>query len=435
MHKNADYMFDLKNDMSLVDSMIDELDKEPDIDITNIQIKSAPSRKPREGVKLSSGVSVSQADKVGGSRVSRKEKSTSQITSEAKTNKLDQQTLMKKVKETIQNLENEAAKLEETIDFTVPKPSDEYVQAARQFLFNTSIAPSFITNRGISTDAYISTVCDTKYMSTAQPKEGMMDSAPKQLVYISRLAKQLNTQLLQSSDTRLSFNDLDVMICNYFKSNQINDYVAVYKVLQEFFKKLIISSLSDVEQAFRSQNTWVNNDFKKLILKDVPMLKWLPAKLSRSWDIFITELCKTTDSAVFNDVSKLDYIAHVHDDFVIEQTLARTIKCMTPCFIYNYYCVVKVIYLLCGLLDDWFDKIRDVERDYDKLYVQLNNIMKVCTYIYENTRHYENSTARSLPYSVEPISQELQIYYLNHTATGPQYMLLKGLEKYVYGLL
>ena len=495
LKQHVDFTFDIRNDTQELDSMIDDIETYSenlnDIDISNyidpkklkkIQddyLKQLKDNKSKSIARATAANEISETQKVGnttiqkaenigGARISRKpEKSTIQkeIEKEAKENKINQKELTEKLKNTIKQLEEEASKLEASDEFKFENftHSAEEIEISRKFLFSNQIEESTICQNGISTDKYISIINDERYSTKTQPKESSIDSSPKQLVYISRLSKQLHAQLLQESNLQLKFNNIDMTICNYFKSKngKINDYKAVYIILREFFKKLIVASLSDVELAFRSQNIWISTEFKKLILKDVVMLQTLPSKLAKSWKIFVNELCKTTDAKIYNDISKLDYILHVDCDFMIEETLARSIKCMTPCFIYNYYLVARSVYLLCGLLDDWFDSVAERKKsgnysnisennnslntsdnnktDYKLnnsiLYSELNNISKVCTYLYENSRFYENSTARSLPYSSEPISQELQVYYLNHTMVGPQYRLLKGLEKYIYGLV
>ena len=478
--QHADFTFNIQNDTQKLDSMIDDIEnysrEMEDIDISNYidskklkkiqddylkQLKENKNKAKTETQKVGN-TTIQKAETIGGSRTARKpEKPTIQkeIEKEAKEAGVSQKELTEKLKNTIKQLEEEAAKLEASDEFKFENKtySAEEIKESHKFLFSNQIEESTICQNGISTDKYISLINDERYSTKTQPKEASIDSSPKQLVYISRLSKQLHTQLIQESNLQLKFNNIDMTICNYFKSKngKINDYKAIYILLREFFKKLIIASLSDVELAFRSQNIWISPEFKKLILKDVVMLQTLPPKLCKSWKIFVNELCKTNDAKIYNDISKLDYILHIDCDFMVEETLARSIKCMTPCFIYNYYLVAKSIYLLCGLLDDWFDSIVERKKsksegsilsglsnenpntkiESEQLYSELNNIMKVCTYLYENSRFYESSTARSLPYSNEPISQELQVYYLNHTMMGPQYRLLKGLEKYIYGLI
>ena len=56
-------------------------------------------------------------------------------------------------------------------------------------------------------------------------------------------------------------------------------------------------------------------------------------------------------------------------------------------------------------------------------------IAKICSIIYQNTRLNQNTTGRQLPAYNEKISEITQMYYLNHTIVGPQFLLLKLMEK------
>lgn len=359
------------------------------------------------------------------------------ITSDTKTPSIDPKILDDKIKTTIRKLEDDANHLANSIDFTVNPLTETERVNCKTILYYTKLYSEVINQFGVSTDTYITKLTNKHYSTKEQIKESLLDNGAKQLVYISRLSKQLQHSLLTHTDTSLKFEYIHFMICDYFKNktNQINNYKCVYQIFRETCKKLLISSLSDVELAFRSNGCWINESFKQMILKDVVMLQTLPTKLSKSWKIFVTELCQTNSPTIYNDISKLDYIIHVDQDFVIEATLARSIKCMTPCFIYNYYAVVRSLYLLCGLLDDWLDTIKlskpnsdepnNSKITDDELSQQLVNIGKVICYIYENTRLQEHSTCRNLPYYKDKISEELVMYYLNHTIKGPQYMILR----------
>lgn len=458
--QHSDFTFDIsiiKQDVTELDNIIDNLDKTKDIDITDYigkdklealikenmkKLKESREKSSNAETITVNGKTITKADKVGNSRISRKSEESDimkELKSEAKTEGIDVKELSNKVKEVIETLEKDAKQLEQEIDFTIKQPTKEEVENGRKYLFSTAIDSNFVTSQGIDTNKFIRhfTTFDN-YNTKTQPKESLLDNAAKQLVYISRLSKYLGVNLLHETNLQLKFNNIDMQLCTYFKDKNINNYKVIYTILVEMFKKLIISSLSNVESAFRSQNCWIDSSFKNLILKDVIMLQSLPIKLAKSWEIFVTELCKTTDANIYNDISKLDYIIHINEDFIIEEILARSIKCMSPCFIYNYYQCVKSTYLLCGLLDDWFDRVSKDANKSEKVqqyYQEVVNITKVCLYIYENSRLYENSTARSLPYSKNPMSEELQMYYLNHTIIGPQYYLLKNIEKVIISIV
>ena len=73
------------------------------------------------------------------------------------------------------------------------------------------------------------------------------------------------------------------------------------------------------------------------------------------------------------------------------------------------------------------NKIAKKEIKYQQEDVSL--IAKICSIIYQNTRLNQNTTGRQLPAYNDKISETTQMYYLNHTIVGPQFLLLKLLER------
>ena len=116
---------------------------------------------------------------------------------------------------------------------------------------------------------------------------------------------------------------------------------------------------------------------------------------------------------------------------------------MTPCFIYDYFNAIKSVYIFCGLYNTVLDNLSKQKNNFEltdelankqNISNMISLMAKVCSLMYQNTRLYQNSTARSLPYSKDEISEYAQMYYLNHTLTGPQYYLLKIFENLVPAL-
>ena len=190
---------------------------------------------------------------------------------------------------------------------------------------------------------------------------------------------------------------------------------------------MLVVSLSNVEFAFRSDKIWLSPSFKKFALNDVIIMQSLSGKLKDSSKIFIDELFKTKDSRIFNNTKILDKLVHTINDFELEQVIANSIKCMTPCFILDYFNAIKSLYIYCGLLNIYMNKISKKELELKKVNLEL--IGKIASIIYQNTRLYQNTTGRQLPMYDGKISEETQMYYLNHTIVGPQFLLLKMLEK------
>ena len=200
---------------------------------------------------------------------------------------VDKKKLKNKVDEIIHKLEHDADELSKTMDFKV-KITEPIIEL-KERLYSTVFTEAFIDSNGISIDKYLSYLLQRNFNS--QQNIVPPDDAAKQLVFIRRLSKQLNYGLLTQMEAQLKFQNIHTKLCEYFKLNEIPDYKIVYIILQETMKKLIISAFTNTEMAFRSNNNWVNDSFKKLILSDVILLQTMPKKLAQSWKVFIKELC------------------------------------------------------------------------------------------------------------------------------------------------
>lgn len=344
--------------------------------------------------------------------------------------KKDMNKIVAKVKETIKGIEEAAKQIEPTIDLKV---DDDYVEyhskEFKEFLLSTNILQEGdqpcrgVTSNGIETDLYINSYKLFKYSTKSSPDSAQIVDIPTQLVLINRLNKLFGFQFIQQTDTSMKFGDVDRSICVFLKqSHKVKNHKITHEILNNLLKKFMITAFTTVESAFRSELVWVKPEFKKLIAPEVIMLQGLPGTLKESFNIFVNELTKIKGAKVFTDTSKLDILLHTMPSGVIEETLARTIKSMTPMFIYDYFEAVKSVYLFCGLLDVYLSgEVRNSE--------DLVLIARVTNMVYQNTRLYQNSTARSMPYAEEDLSELLQMYYLNHTISGPQYFILKMLEK------
>lgn len=285
-----------------------------------------------------------------------------------------------------------------------------------------------LTEFGIEEEGFINNFKIYDYDSKQGVNTGLLHEIPQQLAYISRLNKIFDYQFMTECDGNVKFNNIDVNICKYIKDHPIDGtYNALYKILKQFLIKLIVSSCCIKESAFKSNNIWVSDSFKIATKKDIIMLQCLEDKLKTSFTAFFDELGQTKDSYIFNDIGKIPKIILEGQDFEIEQILASSIKAFTPMFIYDYFSVVKSAYMMIGLLNVYMEQVIKKERKYD--INDIHVIAVVPSFIYQNTRLNQHSTMRQLPYFSKDISNEAQGYYLNHTVLGPQFMLLKCLEK------
>lgn len=344
----------------------------------------------------------------------------------ANKNKVDQRKVKQIAKETVASIEKNARQIEKNLDFTIDRHEYEINKSKyKHFIFDNDIHG--ITNEGIMTNKFISEYDIYGYNWSNGPNSALMIEIPTQLVLVHKLNRLFNFKFLQESEVSIKFNNLDKMVCTFIKQNQIPTYKLPYDILKSMLKKTLVASLTNVEQAFRSDKIWISPSFKKFVLEDIIIMESLSDKLKTSFKIFHTELLKTKNAKVFNNTKILDYLVHTIPDFELEEILASSIKCMTPCFILDYFNAIKSFYLFASLLNIYMNKIAKKEIKYQQEDVSL--IAKICSIIYQNTRLNQNTTGRQLPAYNDKISETTQMYYLNHTIVGPQFLLLKLLER------
>lgn len=432
---------ELKEQHKFIQEIEDEVDKIDGYEDFNIEdiINGKELEKLLKETKPKKQQLKSKTDaplKINGRRISREEKDSEVLQSvkDAGLKDKDYQKVVEKLKKTIQELETAANKIEADYHFNINEFPEKIESLT--FLMSTNINQETVkisptqtqdckqrglTRQGINQDLFINSYNVLKVDSTDVPKS--IINTPEQLVFIHKLGKIFNTQFIQASDSNLKFTDIDRSILTYLSKRNTKPTVIGLNVLMNMLKKMIITSFSTTELAFRSTNIWIKPEFKSLIKSELIMMQGLPKRYRDSFNIFVTELLKTNDAQIFNRIEKLDYVIHSPCG-IIEQTLARCIKTMTPMFIYDYFEAIKSIYLFAALLDEYYHL--DKEKNYEDIYI----ISTVCLTLYQNTRLYQNSTVRTLPYLNESIlSEKTQMYYLNHTMVGPQYHLLRCLSR------
>ena len=412
---------------------IDDLQSEPDFEINDVidpknvekMLRKEEHREDKKKAKIKAGKRTSEVKH-------KREKISSNMENIPIK---DMPKVIEKAKETIKTIEEKAKLIEENSNFTFDE--DEYEnnkELYKEFIFNNKLHS--IDNYGININNYINHYDLYKYQWANGPNSNLIIEIPQQLVYVHKLNKLFDFQFIQQTDVSIKFNDLDRMVCAFIKQNPCDTYKLTYDVLKCMMKKILVVSLSNVEMAFRSDKIWLSPSFKKFALNDVIIMQSLSGKLKNPFKIFTDELFKTKDCRIFNNTKILDKLVHTINDYELEEVLANSIKCMTPCFILDYFNAIKSLYIYCGLLNIYMNKVSKKELILSKDDLEL--IGKISSIIYQNTRLYQNTTGRQLPMFENKISEETQMYYLNHTIVGPQFLLLKMLEKsssYLYEIL
>ena len=415
---------------------VEKLDVEEDFEINDIIDPDNIEKLIKEKLKLNNKEIKKEAKKKAGKRVAEKKQKKEKLSDcMENVSTKDMPKVIEKAKETVKSIEEKAKMIEEGTNMIFDE--DEYEtnkELYKEFLFNDSLHS--ITNNGIDTNLYINHYNLIKYVWSNGPNSALITDIPHQLVYVHKLNKLFDFQFIQQSDVSIKFNDLDRMICAFIKQNPTDTYKLSYDILKGLLKKILVASLTNVEFAFRSDKIWISPSFKKFALSDVIMMQALSGKLKNSYKIFVDELFKTKNSRIFNNTKILDKLVHTIGDFELEEVLANSIKCMTPCFILDYFNAIKSAYLFVGLLNIYMNRLGKRMNLLNKEDIEL--IARICVIVYQNTRLNQNITGRQLPLYEKHISEETQMYYLNHTIVGPQFLLLKMLEKsspYLYEIM
>lgn len=342
--------------------------------------------------------------------------------------KLDQDEIKKKVEEVTKNIVEKAEQIEKKMNFeeNIKKITDKM----DEFLFETTLHSTNFN--GISMENYINYYEILNYKPKNGPNSSYIYDLPTQLVLINKLGKLMNYQFIKTSDESIKFNDLDLNLSKFIQENKIETYKISYDILFNLMKKLLILSLSDVESAFRSNKIWLNKEFKTCVTPDVIMMNSLNSKFLTSSKIFLEELFKIKESKIFNNTKILGKLLNEIKNFELEEILARSIKSMSPLFILDYFYAIKTIYLSCSMLNIYFHRLQTKEIEYNKSDLKL--IVAVCNIFYQNTRLKQNGIVRQLPMFKGEISELTQMYYLNHTVVGPQFILLKVFEESIISL-
>lgn len=310
----------------------------------------------------------------------------------------------------------------------------------KRFLLNNKFGG--FTNDGIDTEKFINSFGIYEYHLNQGVDEKLGHDVPTQLYYINQLGKIFDWNFVMFADGSLKFTNVDLMCCDFIKkyqeTNTIPNYKIAYDLLEYMLFKLIVATCTSKENAFKSEHIWINNGFKLATKNDVVMLTCLPDKLMKSFTIFIDELSKTSDCYIFNDISKLVRLNREHNEMELEPVLASAIRGMTPMFIYDYFNVVKSLYIFMALYSIYISKVEQKQIRYSV--EDIHTIAVVCSIMYQNKRLFQHGIGRQLPTlrdrenNIIELDEQTQLYYLNHTMLGPQYLLLKNFEEAVCSL-
>ena len=311
----------------------------------------------------------------------------------------------------------------------------------RNFLLNPIFVPSRFTTR-FPLAEFVNGVTKFHYNPFDAPNEAMTHPIPEKVIYTTRLNKLFGYEFVNPQKGDYHFADLDKRVLEYLSQFREQGTLLIeYMLVQRFMGKLMINLNTDVELALRDNTRpTLNSQFKQAIVADIQMMKLLQSqsgKLYTSWKTFQdTLLGLGPDNLIYvppnenpykalNDKLKTSY----KTDFLTETLCANALRCYLPSIVINYFFAIKSVYIITRLLSVYMSKELNKNKSTEEIVNDLYTIAVAGVIMYENKSYIYKQAPRSLPKYDKPISQETQMYILNHLLTGGQFYMLKMFEE------
>ena len=294
----------------------------------------------------------------------------------------------------------------------------------------------------LDTNEYINNTTVFKYNAFDTPNMSMQHTIPEKVIYIKKLNQIFNHEFINNKSGDFHFNDLDKQIVKFlYKYKDYGTTKIEYGIIKSLMGKLIISLNTSCELALRDNTkSTLNTEFKQAVIRDIECMKYIQStdgKTYASWKTFLNSLFSLdSDKLIYvhnNYKSLNNKLKTAYDsDFLTENLLANMLKCYLPSIAINYFYVIKSIYLIVRLLSIYIQEkkyIKDDFKEFDDIVNDIYTIGTIGTILYENKVFILKQIPRSLPRYDKQISEQTQMYILNHLLTGGQYYILKMLEE------
>ena len=295
----------------------------------------------------------------------------------------------------------------------------------------------------LDTNEYINNTTVFKYNAFDTPNMSMQHTIPEKVIYLKKLNQIFEHEFINNKSGDFHFNDLDKQIVTFlYKYKNYGTTKIEYGIIKSLMGKLIISLNTSCELALRDNTkSTLNTEFKQAVIRDIECMKYIQStdgKLYTSWKTFLNSLFSLdSDKLIYvhnnykslNNKLKIAY----DSDFLTENLLANMLKCYLPSIAINYFYVIKSIYLIARLLSIYIQEKKYIEnndfKEFDDIVNDIYTIGTIGTILYENKVFILKQIPRSLPRYDKQISEQTQMYILNHLLTGGQYYILKMLEE------
>ena len=334
------------------------------------------------------------------------------------------------LKQLLDTIMNDERGVEKRIDY-------EYYDNNKQF-FSQFI--NYTINNTISTmdlKKFINTLTNFNYDPFEGIRANMLFSVQDRLLYIHELGKVFGHDFLGKIDIQFKMHNIDEKLAKFIKDEGVpfNDFE--HRLIKTMMGKLILSIFSNIERAFVQNNHCLSPDYLqniKDIDKTMRNVCYSDKYVMKSWNAFINKLTDTKTIYKFQDYSELtEKLKLCYDNkFPIEIFIADCIKALIPSIGLNYVNAIKSVYLMGRLISVYINKYMQKRcKKGDAERIRLTDMVVICRAVmvdYESNYFATSMIPRSMPKTEENMSEEMKLYYISHTLTGPQYYLLKQLE-------
>ena len=377
--------------------------------------------------------------------VSNSHKSEEQINAEANSHK---DKVMREIREQVEELERNDQSLKvNTSDYlsaTDEQHTEDKCARYLYYILGKFLLPDTIVNN-LPAIEYINSITTFKYNPYDSPNVALQHSIPENVLTIHKLNKIFETELIPVMIDNYHFDDVDEKICLFLeKFKTLPSTNLEYEMIRSFLAKLIYSLSTSTEMALREKKvSHVDPKYKKAILHDLDIMssvQFTKGKWMLSWSKFIESFFGYDGDNLVYDFKSYEKLnsevkTSYEEDFLMEILLANILKTYFPSISINYFYVIKSVYLTARLLTVYIDHLKQKVHklgqipNVEDIVNDINIIAHAGVMLYEIKNYTFKQMSRSLPSCKNGMSNETEMYILNHIFTGGQYYLLKMLER------
>lgn len=351
-------------------------------------------------------------------------------------------------KETLNQIFEAADVLSKSPEFEVDHSDytsqSETHELYRRFVYQPTNAPD-IGYRPHSLQSFITTMTNIDYNPFDSTNVALLHKHPDQVVYLSRLSKLFSYEFIPKDRTDFRFYDIGSNICKFLTSKyaMVPTTTIEYKLITIMLGRLEINMCTDIELSLRdNEKPTMSTTFKRALLLDVERMSTIQerkGKTMASWNEFLNSFFDTDARKQFyrfrdNRTLRKQLAAcyrDIENDYVgsLESLVGNTLKCYFPSIAITYFYVIRSIYLMARLLSVYIHTKMYEGKNIDVIIDDLIVIAKSSVIVYEAFNFTMKRTNRVLPKFKHELSQNMEMYILDHSTVGGPFYLLKMLER------